>query len=153
MQPRAWTREVSHWIEADAQRDGHARGFLKGNAAKLSRCRRIQTPIKRCLRQRHGLRRQALCAVPTLEGEPASWPNAGETLPSSAMMPAPLSSSLRCLRRAAVGGLIVSLVSATTAEAGGMIRDAETESLIRTYAKPILTAAGLSGQGIDNHIV
>ena len=69
------------------------------------------------------------------------------------MMPAPLSSSLRYLRRAAVGGLIVSLVSATTAEAGGMIRDAETESLIRTYAKPILTAAGLGGQGIDIHIV
>ena len=34
-----------------------------------------------------------------------------------------------------------------------MIRDAETESLIRTYAKPILTAAGLGGQGIDIHIV
>ena len=69
------------------------------------------------------------------------------------MMPAPLTSSLRYLRRAAVGGLIISLVSATTAEAGGMIRDAETESLIRTYAKPILNAAGLSGQAIDIHIV
>ena len=69
------------------------------------------------------------------------------------MMPAPLTSSLLYLRRAAVGGLIISLVSATTAEAGGMIRDAETESLIRTYAKPILNAAGLSGQAIDIHIV
>jgi predicted Zn-dependent protease len=69
------------------------------------------------------------------------------------MMPAPLSSSLRCLRRAAVGGLIVSLVTATTADAAGMIRDAETEALIRTYAKPILNAAGLSGQAIDIHIV
>ena len=69
------------------------------------------------------------------------------------MMPAPLTSPLRYLRRAAVGGLIISLVSATTAEAGGMIRDAETESLIRTYAKPIFNAAGLSGQAIDIHIV
>ena len=32
------------------------------------------------------------------------------------MMPAPLTSSLLYLRRAAVGGLIISLVSATTAE-------------------------------------
>jgi predicted Zn-dependent protease len=60
---------------------------------------------------------------------------------------------LRCLRRAAVGGLIVSFVSATTADAAGMIRDAETESLIRIYAKPIFTAAGLGSQGIRIHIV
>jgi predicted Zn-dependent protease len=69
------------------------------------------------------------------------------------MMPAPLTNSLRYLRRAAVGGLIVSLISTTTADAAGMIRDAETEALIRTYAKPILNAAGLSGQAIDIHIV
>ena len=69
------------------------------------------------------------------------------------MMPAPLTTSLRYLRRAAVGGLIVSLVSATTADAAGMIRDAETEALVRGYSKPILNAAGLSGQAIDIHIV
>ena len=46
-------------------------------------------------------------------------------------VPAPRTSSWQSLRRAAVGGLIVSLVSATTADAAGMIRDAETESLIK----------------------
>ena len=34
-----------------------------------------------------------------------------------------------------------------------MIRDAETESLIKTYAKPIFNAAGLSGQAVDIHII
>ena len=68
-------------------------------------------------------------------------------------VPAPRTSSWQSLRRAAVGGLIVSLVSATTANAAGMIRDAETESLIKTYAKPILNAAGLSGQAVEIHIV
>jgi predicted Zn-dependent protease len=73
------------------------------------------------------------------------------------MMPAPaLSCSSpvwRRLRCAAVGGLALSLVSATTAEAAGLIRDAETEALIRDYAKPIFNAAGLGSQGIDIHIV
>ena len=71
------------------------------------------------------------------------------------MMPAPLISPLflRRLRCAAVGGLVISLVTATTADAAGLIRDAETESLIRTYAKPIFNAAGLGSQGIDIHIV
>jgi predicted Zn-dependent protease len=72
-------------------------------------------------------------------------------------MPAPASSTsslaLRRLRCAAVGALALSLVTATTAEAAGLIRDAETEALIRTYAKPIFTAAGLGAQGIDIHIV
>jgi predicted Zn-dependent protease len=68
-------------------------------------------------------------------------------------VPAPRTSSWQSLRRAAVGGLIVSLVSATTADAAGMIRDAETESLIKTYAKPIFNAAGLSGQAVDIHII
>lgn len=69
--------------------------------------------------------------------------------------PAPLSRSFvwRRLRSAAIGGLAVSLVTATTADAAGIIRDAETESLIRTYAKPIFSAAGLGSQGIDIHIV
>src|SRR5262245_62818012 len=71
------------------------------------------------------------------------------------MMPVPAlrTNSWRSLRRAAVGGLIVSVISATTADAAGMIRDAETESLIKTYAKPIFNAAGLSGQAVDIHIV
>ena len=34
-----------------------------------------------------------------------------------------------------------------------MIRDAETEALIRTYAKPIFQAAGLGSQAIEIHIV
>ena len=34
-----------------------------------------------------------------------------------------------------------------------LIRDAETEALIRTYAKPIFDAAGLGSQGIRIHIV
>ncbi|MGC1179272.1 MAG: M48 family metalloprotease [Methyloceanibacter sp.] len=47
----------------------------------------------------------------------------------------------------------MSLVTATTADAAGLIRDAETESLIRSYAKPIFNVAGLGAQGIDIHIV
>ncbi|MGB6427996.1 MAG: M48 family metalloprotease, partial [Methyloceanibacter sp.] len=62
-------------------------------------------------------------------------------------------SPLRHLRRAAVGGLVISLVTATTADAAGLIRDAETESLLRTYSKPIIEAAGLGSQAIDIHIV
>ena len=66
---------------------------------------------------------------------------------------APLHSSLHRLRGAAVGALAMSLVTATTADAAGLIRDAETESLIRTYAKPIFDAAGIGAQAIDIHIV
>jgi predicted Zn-dependent protease len=73
------------------------------------------------------------------------------------MMPAsaPLTSfpAWQRLRGAAVGGLIISLVSATTADAAGLIRDAETESLLKAYSKPIFNAAGLTAQGIDIHIV
>lgn len=72
-------------------------------------------------------------------------------------MPAPAlhtsSSLLRHLRCVAVGGLALTLVTATTAEAASLIRDAETESLLRTYSKPIFTAAGLGSQAIDIHIV
>ncbi len=41
----------------------------------------------------------------------------------------------------------------TTADAAGIIRDAETEALIRDYAKPIFRAAGLGSQNIQIHIV
>ena len=57
------------------------------------------------------------------------------------------------LRTAAVAGLAIALVSSTSADAAGLIRDAETETLIRAYAKPIFEAAGLGSQGIEIHIV
>ena len=73
------------------------------------------------------------------------------------MMPAPAlvisSFAWRRLRCAAVSGLVISLVTATTADAAGLIRDAETEALVRTYAKPIFNAANLGSQEIDIHIV
>ena len=47
----------------------------------------------------------------------------------------------------------MSLVTATTADAGGLIRDTETEALVRTYAKPIFNAANLGSQDIGIHIV
>jgi len=59
----------------------------------------------------------------------------------------------RRLRAASVGGLIISLISATTADAAGMIRDAETETLLKIYSKPIFAAAGLTAQGVDIHII
>src|SRR5262245_66020123 len=61
--------------------------------------------------------------------------------------------ALRCLRTGLVTGLAAALITSTSAEAAGLIRDAETESLIRVYAKPIFAAAGLGSQGIDIHIV
>jgi predicted Zn-dependent protease len=64
-----------------------------------------------------------------------------------------LNTRRRRLRTAAVAGLAIALVSSTSAEAGGLIRDAETEALIRAYAKPIFDAAGLGSQGIEIHIV
>jgi len=45
------------------------------------------------------------------------------------------------------------MVCSTTAHAGGIIRDAETEALIRSYAKPIFRAAGLGSQNIKIHLV
>ncbi len=54
----------------------------------------------------------------------------------------------------AIGLAAAFAVSATPpAAAQGLIRDAETEALLRTYAKPILEAAGLGAQGIRIHIV
>ncbi|MGI8852586.1 MAG: M48 family metalloprotease [Methyloceanibacter sp.] len=50
-------------------------------------------------------------------------------------------------------GLVVALATSTTAEAQGLIRDAETEALLRAYAKPIFSAAGLGSQNIRIHIV
>jgi predicted Zn-dependent protease len=59
----------------------------------------------------------------------------------------------RRLRAGFVGGLAAALVTSTSAGAQGLIRDAETEALIRDYAKPILAAAGLGSQGIRIHLV
>ena len=49
--------------------------------------------------------------------------------------------------------LVVVSVYSSTAQARGLIRDAETEKLIRDYARPILKAAGLSAHNIKIHIV
>ena len=57
------------------------------------------------------------------------------------------------LRAGFVGGLAVALITSTSADAAGLIRDAETEQLIRVYAKPIFQAAGLGSQGIRIHLV
>jgi len=62
-------------------------------------------------------------------------------------------SAPRRLRAGFVGGLAAALITSTSADAAGLIRDAETESLIRLYAKPIFNAAGLGSQGIRIHIV
>jgi predicted Zn-dependent protease len=60
----------------------------------------------------------------------------------------------RAFRAAAVAGLAIALANATTANAaGGIIRDAETETLMRAYAKPIFATSGLGSQGVRIHIV
>jgi len=57
------------------------------------------------------------------------------------------------VRAGVVAGLIGALVVSTSAHAQGIIRDAETEALLRDYAKPIFQAAGLGSQNIHIHIV
>jgi predicted Zn-dependent protease len=62
----------------------------------------------------------------------------------------------RRLRTGIATGLAACLLltsSISAASAGGLIRDAETENLLRAYAKPIFTAAGLGSQGIRIHII
>jgi predicted Zn-dependent protease len=54
---------------------------------------------------------------------------------------------------ALVAGLVGALFVSTSAHAQGLIRDAETEALLRDYAKPIFHAAGLGSQNIQIHIV
>ena len=49
--------------------------------------------------------------------------------------------------------LVVVTTLSSSANARGLIRDSETERLIRDYARPIFKAAGLSGQNIKIHIV
>jgi predicted Zn-dependent protease len=71
------------------------------------------------------------------------------------MLPArPKTSTLRRrLRLAALSGLALCLINSSPANATGIIRDAETEALLRDYAKPIFNAAGLGAQGIKIHVV
>ncbi|MGD9501413.1 MAG: M48 family metallopeptidase, partial [Methyloceanibacter sp.] len=65
----------------------------------------------------------------------------------------PTRSKARRLRAIFIGTLAAAQIAATQAEAGGLIRDAETETLIRIYAKPIFGAAGLGSQAINIHLV
>jgi predicted Zn-dependent protease len=57
------------------------------------------------------------------------------------------------LRLFAAVVVALSLVACRQAQAASLIRDAETESLIRDYAKPIFQVAGLGAQNIQIHIV
>ena len=61
--------------------------------------------------------------------------------------------SLRRLRAGFVWGLAATLITSASAHAQGLIRDAETEALLRLYAKPIFDAAGLGSQDIRIHII
>lgn len=65
----------------------------------------------------------------------------------------PRTNSLRRLRAGFVWGLAATLITSSSAGAQGLIRDAETESLLRQYAKPIFDVAGLGSQGIRIHLV
>lgn len=76
-------------------------------------------------------------------------------------MSAPVRTSKNTLPRfgkAALAALLAATLTlspalTSAAWAIGLIRDAETETLIRDYAKPIFNAAGLGSQGIEIHIV
>ena len=57
------------------------------------------------------------------------------------------------LRVAATAGRLAGLVLPSIAQARGVIRDAETEGLIREYAAPIFRTAGLGSQNIKIHLV
>lgn len=60
----------------------------------------------------------------------------------------------RCFKVTMTCALAVSVVLGTRpALAAGLIRDAETESLIRDYAKPIFNAAGLGSHGVKIHLI
>ncbi len=49
--------------------------------------------------------------------------------------------------------MVMVSVLTSAAQARGLIRDTETENLIREYARPIFKAAGLFGQNVKIHIV
>lgn len=72
-----------------------------------------------------------------------------------ALSQSPTLSAPRRSRTGLATGFAAALIAALPSAAGaqGLIRDAETEALLRTYAKPIFSAAGLGSQGIRIHIV
>lgn len=76
-------------------------------------------------------------------------------MPSSATSQAQLSRRRRPPAAYAlfVAFLIGALLAPITANARGLIRDAEIESLMRAYAKPILRTAGLGANNIKIHLV
>ena len=80
-------------------------------------------------------------------------PNRTSQIMSVVAQVRPRSTARRRLRAILVGGLAAAQIASTTADARGLIRDAETETLIRLYAKPILNAAGLGSQAIRIHLV
>ncbi|HYJ57784.1 MAG TPA: M48 family metalloprotease [Methyloceanibacter sp.] len=69
------------------------------------------------------------------------------------LVPSRINSLPLRLRAGLAGGLAAALLTSSPAQPQGLIRDAETESLIRLYAKPILSAAGLGSQGVRIHLV
>lgn len=73
----------------------------------------------------------------------------------SAQPRAPRNRGPRRSRAGVAAGIAAALAASipAPAQAQGIIRDAETEALLRIYAKPILEAAGLGSQGIRIHIV
>jgi predicted Zn-dependent protease len=90
-------------------------------------------------------------AAKTAPQRPASSRNEQPTMPLQAQVRT--RSKPRRLRAIFVGGLAAAQIISTAADAKGLIRDAETETLIRMYAKPILSAAGLGSQNIRIHLV
>lgn len=54
---------------------------------------------------------------------------------------------------ATVAAAAVFFAQAVSANASGLIRDAEIEALISDYSRPIFNAAGLSGQNVKIHLV
>lgn len=60
---------------------------------------------------------------------------------------------INLLHKSAILALAVIMMTTQTAQAGGLIRDAETEELIKEYARPILKVAGLGSHGIQIHLI
>lgn len=63
------------------------------------------------------------------------------------------SSMTRALAVMCTALLLFTTIASSSAQAAGLIRDAETEALIRDYAGPILKVAGLGSHGIRIHLV
>ncbi len=49
--------------------------------------------------------------------------------------------------------MVLMSVASGAATASGLIRDAETEKLIRDYARPVFRVAGISGQNVKIHLI